>query len=173
MNSDTQNRTFCLLTAPSKWKCASSKKPNIVEWYLIILSPFIRWHSLTFILNCKFTQHCYSVWTQFKSLFNNHHTECLDIPSRAAAFLVDLIRLLCSGTLDCINVLQRMHRWSPGVFPLQQWTIIIKSLLTVLNKGTQPHLHCFRHHSTVSQPSWVNWHELEECDTSTLRKSKK
>jgi hypothetical protein len=33
------------------------RKPNIVERYLIILSPFSKCHSLMFVLNCKFKQH--------------------------------------------------------------------------------------------------------------------
>lgn len=33
------------------------RKPNIVQQYLIIISPFSKWHSLMFVLNCKFRQH--------------------------------------------------------------------------------------------------------------------
>jgi hypothetical protein len=36
---------------------------------------------------------------KFKSLFNINYTDHLDIPSCAAAFLVDLLELLCSATL--------------------------------------------------------------------------
>jgi hypothetical protein len=36
---------------------------------------------------------------KFKSLFNIHCTDHLDIPSCAAAFLVELLGLLCSATL--------------------------------------------------------------------------
>jgi hypothetical protein len=50
------------------------RKPNVVERYLIILSP------------------------KLKSLFNIRCTYRLDIPSCAAAFLVGLLGLLCSAT---------------------------------------------------------------------------
>jgi hypothetical protein len=36
---------------------------------------------------------------KFKSLFSIHCTDCLDIPSCAAAFLVDFLELLYSATL--------------------------------------------------------------------------
>jgi hypothetical protein len=36
---------------------------------------------------------------RFKSLFSIRCTDCLDIPSCAAAFLVDLLGLLCSATV--------------------------------------------------------------------------
>jgi hypothetical protein len=45
------------------------RKPNIVEWYLIILSPLSKCHSLTFVSNCKFRQHCHLVWTQIQIPF--------------------------------------------------------------------------------------------------------
>jgi hypothetical protein len=72
------------------------RKRNIVERYLIILSPFS--HSLMFALNSKFTQHCLLYGHKFKSLLNIQCTDRLDIPSCAAAFLVELLELLRSAT---------------------------------------------------------------------------
>jgi hypothetical protein len=45
------------------------RKPNIVERYLIILSPFSKCHSLMSVLNCKFRQHCRFVWIQIQVTF--------------------------------------------------------------------------------------------------------
>jgi hypothetical protein len=52
-----------------------------------------------FVCNCKFRQHCHFVWTQILITFQFCGIDCLDIPSCAAAFLVDLLGLLCSTTL--------------------------------------------------------------------------
>jgi hypothetical protein len=70
------------------------RKPNIVQRYLIILNPFSKCHSLVFVLN---TVILYGY--KFKSLFNICCTNAPDIPSCAAAFLVDLLGFLCSSTL--------------------------------------------------------------------------
>jgi hypothetical protein len=41
---------------------------------------------------------------KFKSVFNIHCTDNLDIPSYSAAVLVDLLGLLCSTTRDSVSV---------------------------------------------------------------------
>jgi hypothetical protein len=59
------------------------------------VSPSSKCHSLMFILNCKFRQHCHFVWIQIQITFRYllHRSIC------AAAFLLDLLGLLCSATL--------------------------------------------------------------------------
>jgi hypothetical protein len=75
-------------------------RPNIAERYLIILSPFSKCcHSLMFVLNCKFRQHCRFVWMQIQITFNIRCTARLDIPSCAAASPVEVLERLCSATL--------------------------------------------------------------------------
>jgi hypothetical protein len=120
--SDTQNRTFYLLTTPSKWKCASSENQTLLN------STSLFWaHSANTILWGLF-------WTvslgntvilygyKFKSHFNISCTNHLDIPSCAAAFLVDLLGFLYTVTLA-----------ASATFSLQHWTIIIKLVLKFMN----------------------------------------
>jgi hypothetical protein len=90
------------------------RKANIIERYLIILSPVSKCHSLMSVLNCKFRHHVILYGYKFKLLFNICYTDSLDIPSCAAAFLIYLRGLLCSTTLtasmfsrECIDEGQR------------------------------------------------------------------
>jgi hypothetical protein len=62
-------------------------------------------------------QRSYFVWTEnIKSLFNICCTNRLDVPTCAAAFRVDSLGLLCSATLDSVNVLRRTHSSRPATF---------------------------------------------------------
>lgn len=54
-----------------KWKRASENW-ELLNYSLIILSPFSKSHSLMFLLNCKFIQYCHFVWIHFQ--ITSHHS---------------------------------------------------------------------------------------------------
>jgi hypothetical protein len=106
-SSDVQNRTFSLLTTPTKWKCASSENQTLLNDISLFWA-----HPANVILWCLF-------WAvslgnpailygyKSKSLFNIRCTDRVDILSCAAAFLVDLHMYHLIIIINCSSIIQR------------------------------------------------------------------
>jgi hypothetical protein len=78
------------------------RKPNIVQRYLIILSPFSECLSVMFVLNCKLRQHCHFI-DKNSDDFSMFVAPIVWVSlSYAAAFLVELLGLLSSATLTAL-----------------------------------------------------------------------
>jgi hypothetical protein len=135
-----------------------------------------------FVLNCKFTQHCHFVWIQIQITFQYSLHWSSGYPQLCSSLLCWFTGASVQRYSDSFSVLRRTHRWRPVMFPLQQWTIIIKLIIKFMNclqwrltshlkMGMKPPLcdhntscfgkeqHCFYACSTVflCQPSCVNW----------------
>jgi hypothetical protein len=121
------------------WKCASSENQTLLNDTSLFWS-----HSANVILWCLFltlnvdnTVILYGY--KFKSFLNIFCTDYLDIPSCAAAFVVDLLGLLCSAALTA-SVFSRerrdegRRRFLSNTEPsLLNW---LENLWNVLNEGT-------------------------------------